>query len=67
MNMNDCCREAAYFFSEEDRDKLQILVQTARQHCTQRSESFINDAKFYRNLWPEYAQLVPLYRESDGA
>ena len=62
--MNDCCRDAAYFFSEENKDKLQVLMRTAQRHCTERSDVFINHAKFYPRLRPEYAELVPLYTQA---
>ena len=46
-------------------------MQTAQEHCTERTDVFINHAKFYPKLRPEYAELVPLYsqaaRDSGGS
>ena len=59
--MNDCCRGASYFFSDEDQDKLQNLAKKSQGHCAVRSGVFINHATFYPKLRPAYADLAPLH------
>ena len=42
VNMNDCLKESVYRFTEENRQDLKALVQTAEGHCSERSDLFIN-------------------------
>ena len=61
VNLNDCVKGTLYDFTEQNDADLKDLVRLAANHCTVRSDLFINHADFYPRLDPIYKRLVPLY------
>ena len=47
--------------SAENKDDLRYLVASAHESCSVGADVFINHARFYPRLPPEYAVLVPVY------
>ena len=62
VNMNDAMRHTPWDLSQEDKDDLRLLVAAANRRCALRADVFINDARFYPDLPPEYSQLVAAYK-----
>ena len=61
VNMNDVMKHTPWQISDEDKRDLALLVRTAKSHCSKSADVFINHARFYPRLPPEYAVLVPVY------
>ena len=61
VNMNDVMKHTPWHISEEDKTDLNLLVRTAKSRCSKCADVFINHARFYSRLPPEYAVLVPVY------
>ena len=61
VNLNDCVKGTLYEFTDQNEADLKDLVRLAADHCTVRSDLFINHAEFYPSLDPAYRVLVPLY------
>ena len=61
VNLNDCVKGTLYEFTDQNEADLKDLVRLAADHCTVRSDLFINHAEFYPGLDPIYRVLIPLY------
>ena len=59
--MNDPMEHTPYHISKEYALELKDMVHTAKAHCSERADVFINHAHVYPRLRNVYSKLVPVY------